>query len=93
MLKEKRYVKAVKYVCAFGLREKFQPATLLKDFMKNALEVSKTLCENISSPVNKKVSSLSLFIFWKFFQLLLVHVATNFAMDGATVYRYMYFHI
>ncbi|XP_074337139.1 uncharacterized protein LOC141674312 [Apium graveolens] len=54
MLKEKRYVKAVEYVCVFGLREKFQPATLLKEFLKNALEVSKTLCENISSPVNKK---------------------------------------
>ncbi|XP_063942719.1 FRIGIDA-like protein 5 [Daucus carota subsp. sativus] len=37
MIKEKKHVKAVSYVCAFGLRDKFPPATLLKDFLKDLL--------------------------------------------------------
>ncbi|XP_074358219.1 uncharacterized protein LOC141697629 [Apium graveolens] len=54
MLKKQQHVKAIRYVCAFGLRDKFQPASLLRDLMKNAEEASHTLCENSSCPVDKK---------------------------------------
>lgn len=60
MLKKQQHVKAIGYVCAFGLRDKFQPASLLKDLMKNAEEASQTLRENRSFPVDKKVNTLSL---------------------------------
>lgn len=62
MIKEQQHVKAVRYACAFGLRERFQPASLLKDFLKNAAEVSKTLGDNINGPVKNKVNSLSRYI-------------------------------
>lgn len=69
MLKEKQHVKAVRYVRAFGLHDKFQPAPILKDFLNNAVEVSKTLHEDINSPVNKKVNSLSLVSLFIFVRL------------------------
>lgn len=46
---------AVRYVCAFGLNDKFQPASLLQDFFKHAEEKSNTLCENGNNSVNTKV--------------------------------------
>lgn len=59
MLKEHQHVKAVKYVCAFGLRDKFKPASLLKELLKNSEEASKALCENSDCPIDKKVNLLS----------------------------------
>ncbi|KAK1360342.1 hypothetical protein POM88_044816 [Heracleum sosnowskyi] len=53
MLKKQQHVKAVTFVCAFGLRDKFQPASLLKDMLKNAEERSNTLRENSNYPVDK----------------------------------------
>lgn len=54
MLKKQQHVKAVKYVCAFGLQDKFQPASLLKELLKNAEETANTLRENSNYPVDKK---------------------------------------
>ncbi|XP_074358945.1 uncharacterized protein LOC141698196 [Apium graveolens] len=54
MLKKQQHVKAVKYVCDFGLQDKFQPASLLKDLFKNAEETAYTWRENSDYPVNKK---------------------------------------
>lgn len=65
MLKKQQHVKAVRHVCAFGLRDKFQPASLLKDLMKNAEEASKTLRKNINCQVEEKVKTLSLVILYQ----------------------------
>lgn len=64
MLKKQQHVKAVKYACAFGLRDKFQPASLLKDLLKNAEETSNTLREN-NYPVDKKVISYLMLNLWQ----------------------------
>nr|XP_017258454.1 PREDICTED: uncharacterized protein LOC108227686 [Daucus carota subsp. sativus] len=58
MLKEHQHVKAVKYVCAFGLRDKFKPASLLKELLKNSEEASKALCENSDCPIDKKEEAI-----------------------------------
>lgn len=62
MLKKQQHVKALKYICVFGLRDKFQPASLLKDLLKNAEETSNTLRENSDYPVDKKVISFSCYL-------------------------------
>lgn len=69
MLKKQQHVKAVKYVCAFGLRHKFQPASILKDLLKNAEETANTWRENSDYPVNEKVISFLLLSYAKFMSI------------------------